>query len=156
MEKKMIKYIFLLFLATLTVACCDGFCKGEKLCNQINSNKVSALNNYDICRIRRRNDYYEIHKPNGEFEMYLSIKKDRFYYKNYYSKKDSAMINALVDVIRVINKHKVYDLIILGTYHYYFFQNGDMVTNGATKYVSEHPNGIKIKDDWYYYKNESQ
>lgn len=31
-----------------------------------------------------------------------------------------------------------------------------MVTNGATKYVSEHPNGIKIKDDWYYYKNESQ
>ncbi len=104
MEKKMIKYIFLLFLATLTVACCDGFCKGEKLCNQINSNKVSALNNYDICRIRRRNDYYEIYKPNGEFEMYLSIKKDRFYYKNYYSKKDSAMINALVDVIRVINK----------------------------------------------------
>jgi hypothetical protein len=156
MEEKMIKYIFLLLLAILTVACCDDLCKGEKLCNQINPNNVSALNNYDICGICRRNDLYTIYNSEVERKIILSLKNNRFYYKNYYPIKDSVEINAIVDVLRIIDKYEIYELWIRGTSHYYIFYKGDMMVNGATKYVSEHPNGIKIKDDWYYYEKESQ
>ena len=123
MGKKMIKYIFILLLAILTVACCDDLCKGKKLCNQINPNNVSALNNYDICGICRRNDLYTIYNSKVERKIILSLKNNRFYYKNYYPIKDSVEINAIVDVLRIIDKYEIYELWIRGTSHYYIFYN---------------------------------
>jgi len=156
MERKMIKWIYFAMLLFLTVSC-DNLSFKKGLCEEINPNNVAKLrHDYNVCSIKRRNHYYMIYNPEGNIKIILSLKNDRFYYKNYYSISDSVEINAIVDVLRIIDKYKVYELYILGTYHYYIFHKGDMMVNGATKYVSEHPNGIKIKDDWYYYEKESQ
>ena len=152
MEKKIKKYIYLVILLLIAVSCDDLSFKKE-LCDKINPDNVTSLKyEYDICSIKRRNDYYMIYNPEGNREIILSLKNDRFYYKNYYSKRDSVEINAIVDVLRIIDKYKVYELYISDSCHYYIFRNRSMIVYRPNIDVKNNTDAIKLKDNWYYYE----
>lgn len=154
MERKIIKCIYFVVFIFLTTSC-DSLSYRKELCDKTDSANITALNEYNIQRIRSRYNYYMIYTPEGSVKIILSLENSRFYYKNYYSKIDSVEINAIVDVLRIIDEYEVCELYILGTCHYYTFNDGDMMVNGATKFVSKHPNCIKVKDNWYYYEADS-
>ncbi|MEE3483024.1 MAG: hypothetical protein VZQ98_01720 [Bacteroidales bacterium] len=154
MENKIIKYVYFVVFLLLAVSC-DSLSSKKELCDKINPDNVTTLKyEYDICSIKRRNDYYMIYNPEGNRKIIVSLKNDRFYYKNYYSIRDSMEINAIVDVLRIIDKYKVYELYILDSYHYYIFKNRSMIVYQPDIDIKNNTDTIKLKDNWYYYERD--